>query len=185
MLPFKHKGYRLDFTYKYMVFEIDSEYHNKAYDSRRDSVLRSYGYSITRIYWKDLYNKKKLSIMKKMLDKIIEKKLYKKVKKNSLKIKNVDNNKKEVVMNYIANGCLAIGTFSLGILLFIVLAFHDGIFPVEKDTRIFSQGKSFMTDFVTCINVCKEFEKQGKNCKCDVYTKQQMDFYKKHSKEGN
>jgi hypothetical protein len=68
---------------------------------------------------------------------------------------------------------------SLLLILFAGLLFAE---EPEKDTRIISQGKSFMTDFVTCIKVCKEFQNKDIPCKCDVYTESQMKILKENQK---
>lgn len=70
ILPFLYKGYRCDFMIGYNVIEIDSEFHNKEYDNRRDDFMQMYGFKIYRIDWKGLYNKrgrkKALKIIKEL-----------------------------------------------------------------------------------------------------------------------
>lgn len=70
LFPFLHKSYRCDFRYKKYIIEIDSPYHNKIYDSKRDLFMNRYGFIIIRIDCKLLYKKKGLSEVQKVLKSI-------------------------------------------------------------------------------------------------------------------
>ena len=70
MFPFLHKGYRCDFKYKNIIIEIDSVFHNKKYDLKRDILMKKYGFRIIRIDCKLLYSPKKSKEYKIVLNTI-------------------------------------------------------------------------------------------------------------------
>lgn len=62
--PCLHRSYRCDFRYKNYIIEIDSLFHNKKYDSKRDLLMSKYKFTVIRIDCKLLYNKQgKLEIL--------------------------------------------------------------------------------------------------------------------------
>jgi hypothetical protein len=72
---------------------------------------------------------------------------------------------------------LFLGFAFLGVLI-ILISMADLDASEIKDTRITSQGKSFMTYFKTCMDTCKIFESKGHACLCQVYDSKQMKFLK-------
>jgi hypothetical protein len=72
---------------------------------------------------------------------------------------------------------IVLGFAFLGILI-ILISMADLDASEVKDTRITSQGKSFMTYFKTCIETCKIFEERGHACLCQPYSQEQMKLFK-------
>jgi hypothetical protein len=73
---------------------------------------------------------------------------------------------------------IVLGFAFLGILI-ILISMADLDASEVKDTRIISQGKSFMTNFKTCIETCKIFESKGHACLCQPYDDKQMKLFQK------